>query len=377
MPNRDQLIEAISAIHSAGLDEALWPRALTTTIGLCGGAGATLEIFDKAAQRHSAFFSVDVPMPAEKSYTEYWAARNPRAIYGLRQQAGDIASDYQILDEAAMDRNEFYSEMLPTAGFRYFVSTTPVNNDREFAALAIQRTRRQGHVEDAEIEVMRLLTPHIQQALAVAARLQGASRAVASFEQSLEWLDDGVALVRGDGHVASCNSAFTRMASCHDGIRIEKGGIRFSARGAQARLATAMASANRLRGGELGGAAISDFLVPRPSGAPSYIVSLRPLVGRSQHLPDAERAVATVFIRDPLVPRKAAVQLLREMFGLTAAEAALAHALQRGVSPMTYAREYGLSPNTVYTHLRRLKEKTGWRRTAELSRKLNELHVQR
>jgi DNA-binding CsgD family transcriptional regulator len=42
---------------------------------------------------------------------------------------------------------------------------------------------------------------------------------------------------------------------------------------------------------------------------------------------------------------------------------------------VTYARENALSPNTVYTHLRRIKEKTGWTRIAELSRRLGELRV--
>ena len=86
-------------------------------------------------------------------------------------------------------------------------------------------------------------------------------------------------------------------------------------------------------------------------------------------------AKVIVFVRDPLTRSAAALRLLRELFGFTPAEAALAQALQRGVLPSAYARESGLSPNTVYTHLRRIKEKTGWTRTAELSRRLNALQV--
>jgi DNA-binding CsgD family transcriptional regulator len=44
------------------------------------------------------------------------------------------------------------------------------------------------------------------------------------------------------------------------------------------------------------------------------------------------------------------------------------------VSPNEYASERGISPNTVYTHIRNLKEKTGSRRMAELLRKLNDAH---
>ncbi len=40
-----------------------------------------------------------------------------------------------------------------------------------------------------------------------------------------------------------------------------------------------------------------------------------------------------------------------------------------------YARTGGLSLNTVYTHLRRLREKTGCSRMPELIRRLNDLQM--
>jgi DNA-binding CsgD family transcriptional regulator len=61
------------------------------------------------------------------------------------------------------------------------------------------------------------------------------------------------------------------------------------------------------------------------------------------------------------------------MFRLTVAEAKVATALCAGLSPDDYARENELSSNTVYTHIRHLKEKTGSGRMAELIRKLNDV----
>jgi DNA-binding CsgD family transcriptional regulator len=60
---------------------------------------------------------------------------------------------------------------------------------------------------------------------------------------------------------------------------------------------------------------------------------------------------------------------------LTEAEARLAQALQQGMSVTDYARERALSPNTAYTHLRRIKEKTGCKRMPELIRWLNDLRL--
>jgi DNA-binding CsgD family transcriptional regulator len=67
--------------------------------------------------------------------------------------------------------------------------------------------------------------------------------------------------------------------------------------------------------------------------------------------------------------------MLRELFNLTAAEAQLAQALAGGATASTYARERGLSANTIYTHLRRIKEKTGCSSLPQLVRKLNSAQV--
>jgi DNA-binding CsgD family transcriptional regulator len=115
-----------------------------------------------------------------------------------------------------------------------------------------------------------------------------------------------------------------------------------------------------------------DFVVERRSGAPPYSVSVRPLLGKSK---ERDSAVALIFIHDPLIRNNAAVDLLRQAFGLTPAEADVANGLRSGLSADAYARQRKVSPNTVYTHIRRIREKTGCTRMAELIRKLNDVQM--
>lgn len=79
-----------------------------------------------------------------------------------------------------------------------------------------------------------------------------------------------------------------------------------------------------------------------------------------------------MFIRDPLSRPAAGLRMLREVFGFTNAEASLAQAIQAGQPVNAYARTRNVSLNAVYTHLRRIKEKTGCSRMAELIRKPND-----
>ena len=372
MPGDQFLFATIEAIHSAGLDESLWPSVLADVTQIIGGAGTTLEIIDKTARSHGAFYCHGIPAPAEQAYLEYWATRNPRAAHGLRQKTGAVNWDYQILDEAAMDRDGFYSELLPITDFRYYIAGFLKNTADVCSLVSVQRTRRQGHVDEPEIASIRHLMPHLQQALDVNARLKGANLAVRAFEQVLDWLDDGAALLRRDGSIVFRNERFQRIAQKRDGVLIEKGAVTFSAGACRAHFARGLTALQRVREGDAGALPPRDFTVPRPSGDPDYVVSLRPLSGAARH---PQSAIAILFVRDPVAGNAAAVSLLRELFGFTPAEANLAQALQSGVSPAAYAREYRLSPNTVYTHLRRLKDKTGWRRTAELMRRLRALQV--
>ncbi len=82
-----------------------------------------------------------------------------------------------------------------------------------------------------------------------------------------------------------------------------------------------------------------------------------------------------LLVHDPLHRSFAAIQMLKELFGLTNAEAHLVQALGTGMTAAAYAHSRRVSITTVYTHLRRTREKTGWKSVAELTRRFNELNV--
>jgi DNA-binding CsgD family transcriptional regulator len=53
----------------------------------------------------------------------------------------------------------------------------------------------------------------------------------------------------------------------------------------------------------------------------------------------------------------------------------LVQALGTGMTAVAYAKSRSISVTTVYTHLRRTREKTGWKSVAELTRRFHELNV--
>lgn len=171
------------------------------------------------------------------------------------------------------------------------------------------------------------------------------------------------------------NEAFQDIVRRNDVIVIKKGRIELAAADDRERLDHALSNVMEIRGGTIRAVVNSDFRVGRSDGGPSYFLSVRPLLAGAHDRTGRESPIAILFVRDPSRHHAATIAILRSAFGFTAAEAALAQALQAGVLLNEYAQTRAVSLNTIYTHLRRLKEKTGCNRTQQLIAKLNDLKV--
>jgi DNA-binding CsgD family transcriptional regulator/PAS domain-containing protein len=373
MAGAEELLATIEAVYAAGLDESLWPDALAAVMRTIGGISATLEVFDRSPLALLEFHSIGLPPPNELKYLDHYAAQNPRVRVGMNAKPGDLIADYMVLDERAMDRDPFYAEFLAPVGYRYCLIGQLDSPRQEVHLFSVQRATRQGHVDRAEMKLMKRLLPHVQRAFDMTRRLRGSADTRHSLEYALDWLADGVALIEADGSIVYANDSFREIARADDGVRIKKSALEFAYPAARDCFGAAVAGVLALRSGavQAGG---GDFVVARPSGATPYVISVRPLKG-SRSGPSSRSAVAIVLVRNPSGDGSENVRLLREVFGLTNAEAGLALALRQGISLVEYARLHGISQNTVYTHLRRVREKTGCHRLPELIGKLNEARM--
>ncbi len=366
----DDIIAAITHIHAAGLDAEKWPAALSCMTDLIGGHGASLEFMERPSFRHRGMYAYG--LPAVGAYLEHYAPMCPRVPHAARQPAGAVIYDGQYCYDAAMDANPFFAEFLAGYDMRYSLGGVVTQSPTELVLTGVQISPRQGHPSQAKIKLMEVLLPHVQQATDVMRRLGKLSDAEATFERTLDWLMDGVVLLASDGSVRYANIAAQKIFRANDGIAIRRGALTIEAGAAAAKLGAAMKAIGRLRDASVETMVQADFMVPRRSEAASYLLSVRPLVGETAAAGDT---VALLFIHDPLVRKTSGAKLLAQVFGLTTAEADVANALCLGLSPDEYARQNKISANTVYTHIRHLKDKTGSRRMAELIRKLNDVQV--
>ena len=373
MGRRDQVLATITRIHAAGLDADQWPDALCAFTDLIGGRGASLEFLERPTLRHRSMFSYG--LPAVGDYVAHYAPLCPRLPSALRCPAGGVQYDAQHIDEDEMDGNPFYAEFLAAYDMRYYLGAVLAKSDDELVISGVQIGPGQGHATPEKIRLMKLLTPHLQQAADVTRRLGALARQATRLADALDWLAEGVVMLGRDGRVRYVNAAAEAILAEDDGFALRQGCVEFASAGAAARFAAALAAIARLRSGQAVAAANADFVVERPSGAPSLTISVRPFVAPESGVAGGEDALATLFVRDPAMRSGADADLLRRAFSLTPAEAEVAEALRSGQSADDYARCRGLSPNTVYTHVQRIKAKTGCARLPALIRKLEDVRA--
>ena len=329
MGNSDRLIAAISRIHAAGLDSTVWPEALSLVTDLIGGNGASLEFLNRPSLQPHGMYTHGLPDVSLNPYIEHYAAVCPRLPYAARQAAGAICFDGLCASEAEMDSNPFYAELLAPLDMRYFVGAVIATSPQELVISGVQLSRKQGHPGAAKIKIMAALVPHIQQATDVMRRLGNLANLQRSFEDILNWLADGVLSFRP---MAACATLmlprrkFFAVMTDRDASRCRR--VRVAQAGAQ--FAGAMRAVAKLRDGDVTDMKGADFIAEARSGAPPFSISIRPASAAADLSDDI---LALMFIHDPLTRDAASVELLRQAFGLTPAEADVANGLRMGLSP--------------------------------------------
>jgi DNA-binding CsgD family transcriptional regulator len=189
------------------------------------------------------------------------------------------------------------------------------------------------------------------------------------FENALDLLSVGIALVRSDRTIIYVNKALRGLAACSGELRIDRNTIEFATPGLRDRLTRALSALDHARPAPTCHAA--DFAIPRADDLPPYIVSVRRLAAFDQGRPEA---AALLLVHDPLQQTIVASKILKELYALTEAEVQLVRALSTGMTAIAYAKQRRISVTTAYTHLRHTREKTGWRSVTELTRRFYELN---
>ena len=202
---------------------------------------------------------------------------------------------------------------------------------------------------------------------ATARRGRQGPRERAEFEHVLSLLYFGVALVDANGNLIAINEAAEDILAERDGLQPGPGGLMAIDDSADDQLRGAISACARGRDDDQAIVAIS---VPRKSGRLPYLVlSNKFEFGADQ--PAEGRTTVLLLIVDPEQPigdqESVAIRhVLMDHYGLTPAEARVTFMIVQGMRLDDIADQLGIGVHPARTHLKRVFEKLGVERQAEL-----------
>jgi DNA-binding CsgD family transcriptional regulator len=373
MPTTEQLSSTLESIYAAAADPALWEDALSAIADFGDSAGAVLHLIPKSDQ---ATIRSYLGAGAREAYApdnvEQWlrdyAAHCPRLAAGARWPERDYIVDHMIFSETEMDRDPVY-QWYGDHGLRYFVGSMLPETETMRAAWSFQRTRAEGHAQQPEIGAFLIIKRHLAHALQLASKLGTLEQQCRFSLRLLNAVPQAIFALDGSGRIVFMNAPAEQLVRTRDGLLTDNGRLACRLPGQQPLLdrllkAALMADVDAVRGGWL--------RLQRASGRRPYLALVSQLAAAAE-LMDEFQPRLLVIVSDP---DRAAVpddQALRDLYGLTDAEARVAAALGSGHSVQSAAEWLNISAETLRSHLKHVFRKLGVARQQDLVRILTEI----
>jgi DNA-binding CsgD family transcriptional regulator len=258
---------------------------------------------------------------------------------------GEVVTLHEFMGSEALLASDFYRLVMEPSDL-YDVLGADFQIPREVEVrFRICRSKAARSFNDADRGIFRALLPHLQRAVHMHVRINKSVGAII--------LDES-------GHVLSVKQRARELLEHKDGVALRDEqlvlGTRERTRELQERVNRVIAQQKS------GGAAVVEAMrIPRGAknnSAAELGLVIRP-VPENQWAEAEAVPAAVIFLSDPSAQAEAPLQVIKQLFGFTPAEASLAMLMANGMTLDEAADAMGVSRNTVRTHLRSVFAKTG------------------
>ena len=282
---------------------------------------------------------------------------NPRI--GLIQ-GEDLVSHATLLD------SELYNEVLSRYDLEYMNMLSCNCSNEQAELLSLWRSAKHGPMDSASIHLLETLIPHVQTALRLRTKVMDCNASDLFSETALDAMSIAAFLVTGKGRVRHMNQRAAACLQSGDGLLLQDGRLAaiHSCESAQLESLIAGATSSGRNGSEAvpGGA----MRISRLYAQGTLQVTVIP-VPKDNQMADGESS-ALVFVSDPTSSPRPRTTLMRQLYGLTPAEARVADTLLDGLEIRDAAERLGITLETCRFHVKRVLAKTRTRRQTELIR---------
>ena len=369
-PRRPAIESLIGRFYDASLGAMPWSEALDALAVLHNGSSAMAGIERADGQGWGVWTRTDPSYNAR--FFQQYGGRHPYTQFLRTVPTGTAYADWMAVPKQVFYRTEFYNDWGRPQEKDAALSVVTLRDGEAIGSVVVTRSRRVGEFEARDIELLQRLAPHLRRAFTAYLRLNAALAERAAMADALDAVGQAVLGVDASGRLRFANRTGEELLALRDGLVAERdGGLRAARPADTAALQRLLAEA-LARNGDASGVT-AELRLPRASGLAALVVTALPLSPATADWRGLPGVAALLLVTDP----EAAARLscpdaaaLRDRFGLTSAETAVALRVVQGGGVPAAAAALGITPATARSHLRSVFEKTGAHSQAELAWRL-------
>ena len=358
------LLPLIGVIYDAALNPAAWNAVLPRIGAFVGGSSGGLFAHDSSRRGGSIYYAFGTDPDYRRLYLEKYMTMDPMFGTYFVLDVGEVFSTSTVMSHAEFLQSRFYKEWIRPQGWIDNVFVYLDRTPEGHAGFAVFRHEREGLADEPARERMRLLVPHLRRAVLIGKLIEFRTAQAAAFADALDGLSAGMLFVDSTGRITHANAAGQAMIADGNILRAALGRIVASDPDANRALQdTFLAAAS-------GDAAIGVRGVAVPLVARDgehYVAHVLPLSSGARRSAGVSYAAAAVlFVQKTALATRSPPEVIAKTFRLTAMEVRVLLAIVEVGGAPQVAEALGIGEGTVKTHLKRLFEKTGARRQADL-----------
>ena len=362
MGEADVVLALVGDIYDAALDPTLWPAVLGKATAFVGGSAAGLYAKDVTSKTGNIYYDDGgIDENYKRLYFEKYIKFDPSTTAHFFAEIDMPMATADMIDYSEFLETRFYKEWALPQKLVDHVTVVVDKSATSVALFGVFRHERNGVVDDATRQRMRLLAPHVRRAVLIGRAIDLKTAEADNLAQSLDGLAAGMFLVDGDGRIVHANAAGIAMLDAGDFLR--SGGARLVASDADTDQALRETFLAASRGdAAIGARGIAHAMMSR-SGE-RYVAHVLPLASGTRRRA-ASSAAAALFVHRAELGKIAVPEVIAKTYRLTPTELRVLATVEVGGTPEV-AETLGVAETTVKFHLRRLFSKTGSHRQADL-----------
>lgn len=342
-------------IYDAATDDEAFEQLAATLASAIGARSGVFhwKDFREATEEisYSGYFATEDMARYERHFADadLWSAavRQPERI----NQVWNLDA---LVPVGEYESGRLYNEWIrPMGDDSFHAMGGAFRTETAIGEIGFHRGKAQGAFPDEAVRIVEDSISHLRRMLEIRSKLGGSRRLAQSASAALDLIGHGIITLQQTGQVFHCNLAAETVLRRADGLTIHNGRLQTRRPGDQAALQAALD-----RAAAPNACQASAVLVHRAGGRPYEVSIISACVeGRRQLI---------LVVADPDARNLGLLDRLRDLYGLTHAEAEVAICVADGMTPPQIAARRNVSVATVHSQFKTIFSKLGCGRQSEV-----------